>query len=97
MGKEEGLSLNRNLDVTLGLMTDGLNMWLGESRVNFQNQWERRTFRKPEDMFTNRKLYLHEKVFAFLHPKLCPPSLVSREKGVLNSILDSRYTKTNRE
>ena len=56
-------------------------MCLGESSVNLQNQWKRRrTFRKPEDMFTNRNFHLGEKVFAFLHRKLSPPSLVSRKE-----------------
>ena len=56
-------------------------MCLGESSVNLQNQWKRRrAFRKPDDMFTNRNLYLGEKVFAFLRCKLSPPSLVNRKK-----------------
>ena len=76
---------------------EGLDMCLGKSSVNLQNQWKRRrTFRKPEDMFTNRNFYLGEKVhFSIVNYLHLPWS--AEKKGALNSVLASRYTKTNRE
>lgn len=89
--EEEGRSLNRNLGVLLHLR----RAWIcALGRAGW-------IFRIRGEAVQEAKGYLQTRCFSweegFLHCKLSPPSLEGRRKGVLNSILASKYTNKEKQ
>ena len=62
----------------------------------FSESVKEKNFRGPKAIY-KWMLQPREKMFAFLHCKLSPPSLEGRRKGVLNSILASKYTNKEKQ